>query len=61
MIPTNLVKHLNLTMFKVELPDPIAYHKYCMIHGRSGNLNLGSPCMVKGKCSKDFSEFVSTN
>lgn len=48
-------------MFKVELPDPIAYHKYCMIHGQSGNLNLGSPCMVKGKCSKDFSEFVSTN
>lgn len=43
------ISHFDI-MFKVELPDPIAYHKHCMIQGPSGSLNLGSPCMVKGKC-----------
>ena len=28
--------------------------KKCMVHGLSGPLNPNVPCMVDGKCSKDY-------
>nr|XP_047122898.1 uncharacterized protein LOC100214625 [Hydra vulgaris] len=50
-----------------EIPDPIVncerygIIKTCMIHGPCGILNLNSPCMKDGVCSKNYPKDFNAN